>query len=175
MNLETLLEELLRREGGFVNHRHDRGGPTNWGITQRVLEKHLDRPVSIDEVKNLDKELAKEIYLADYYYGPRINTLPEEIQAQVFDMAVNHGPRRAVKMLQEVLNMAGFTADVDGMIGPSTRKMAQSAQEQMGHLLNNALSEYREHFYRQIVANNPSQAVFLKGWLKRAREFRINA
>lgn len=173
MNLEQLLDDLLRREGGYVNHAADKGGPTKYGITQATLSKHLGHTASIEEVKGLSKELAKEIYLADYYYTPRINTLPEQLQAQVFDIGVNSGPRTAVKMLQEVLNMAGYECDIDGMIGPGTRKQCQLAQEQMGNLLTNALSEYREHFYKGIVARKPSQAVFLEGWLKRAREFRV--
>jgi lysozyme family protein len=173
MTIEQLLEDILRREGGFVHHPADKGKATKYGITQRTLSKHLGHEVSVEEVKALDKELAKEIYKADYYYGPRIHTLPEELQAQVFDIAVNSGPRKAVSMLQEVLNMAGFECSVDGMIGPGTRKQAEAAQQAMGPLLNNALCEFREHFYRSIVASNPSQGVFLEGWLNRAKEFRI--
>lgn len=173
MNIEQLLEDLLRREGGYVNHPNDKGKATKYGITQATLSKHLGHNASIEEVKSLDKELAKEIYLADYYYSPRINTLPEALQPQLFDWGVNSGPRRAIRALQEVLNLAGYETDIDGMIGPDTRKKAQLAYEQMGPLLINALVEMREHFYRQIVANNPSQGVFLSGWLNRANEFRV--
>lgn len=172
MTVEQLLEDVLRREGGYVNHVADKGGPTNFGITQATLSDYLGRPVSVDEVKNMDRELAKEIYVSRYLAGPRIDTLPEELQPQVFDIAVNSGPKRAIKMLQEVLNMAGFLADTDGVLGPKTRKLATEAYEKMGPLLINALAEYREHFYRSIVAKNPSQGVFLRGWLARCKEFR---
>jgi lysozyme family protein len=40
MNLERLIEELLEREGGYVNHPNDRGGPTIYGITQAVARAH---------------------------------------------------------------------------------------------------------------------------------------
>lgn len=173
MKVEQLLEDVLRREGGYVNHVADKGGPTNFGITQATLSDYLGRQASIDEVRNLDRELAKEIYVARYLSGPRIDTLPEDLQPQIFDIAVNSGPKKAIKMLQEVLNLAGFMADIDGVIGPKTRKLAAEAYEKMGGLLINAISEYREHFYRSIVAKNPSQVVFLKGWIKRAREFRV--
>jgi len=173
MSVDKLLEEVLRREGGYVNHKADKGGPTNFGITQATLSDYLGRAVSVDEVKNLDRELAKEIYVARYLAGPRIDTLPEDLQPQIFDIAVNSGPKKAIKMLQQVLNLAGFLADIDGVLGPKTRKLATEAYEAMGPLLINAIVEYREHFYRSIVAKNPSQAVFLRGWLARAREFRV--
>lgn len=174
MKVQDLLEDVLRREGGYVNHVADKGGPTNFGITQATLSEYLGRPATVDEVKNLDRELAKEIYVARYLAGPRIDTLPEALQPQVFDIAVNSGPKKAIRMLQDVLNLAGFLVDCDGVIGPKTRALAAEAYEKMGPLLINALVEYREHFYRSIVAKNPSQGVFLRGWLARAREFRVN-
>ena len=173
MTVEQLLEDVLRREGGYIDHKSDRGGATKYGITQATLSTHLGREVTKDEVRNLDKELAKEIYKADYYFTPRINTLPEELQAQIFDICVNSGPRKAIKILQQVLNLAGFECSQDGMLGPKTRKAAEDAQAAMGPYLTNAIVEAREHFYRSIVAANPSQSVFLKGWLARAKEFRI--
>lgn len=172
--INEMLDDLLRLEGGYVNHPNDKGGPTNYGVTQKVLSKFLKRPATETDVKNLDRELAKEIYKAEYFYGPRIHTLPEALQPQLFDMSVNHGPRKAVTILQSVLNLAGFECGKDGVVGPATRKLAEQAYEQMGGLLINAISEAREEFYRAIVASDRSQGVFLKGWLKRAREFRVD-
>jgi lysozyme family protein len=141
----------------------------------RTLSKHLGRPATIEDVKGLTKEVAKEIYSADYYFGPRIHTLVEAVQPQVVDIAINSGPAKAVRMLQEVCNLAGFECSVDGVVGPRTRQVVETAYKAMGGLLINALSEYREHFFNTIVAKNPSQSVFLKGWIKRAREFRVDA
>lgn len=33
MNLDHIIDEILRREGGFVDRAEDRGGPTRYGIT----------------------------------------------------------------------------------------------------------------------------------------------
>lgn len=174
MTIASMMADLLRAEGGYVNHPNDKGGPTKYGITQKTLSDFLKRPASIEDVKNLTMELATEIYLANYFYGPRINTLPEALQPQLFDMSVNHGPRKAIRILQSVLNMAGFECDQDGVMGPQTRKLVEVAYEQMQGFLANAISEAREEFYRAIVASDRSQAVFLKGWLKRAKEFRVS-
>lgn len=171
--IDDLLDDVLAREGGYVHHPADRGGPTKYGITQRTLSEWLGRPATVDEVRTLDEETAREIYVARYLAGPRIDTLPDEIVGQVFDMAVNHGPRRAVRILQEVLGLAGWRIDIDGVVGPETRRAVVQAQEQMGPLLVNAIADQRANFYRRLVAADPSQGVFLRGWLARAEAFKL--
>lgn len=34
---EEILNDVLRREGGYVHHPSDRGGPTKFGIAARTL------------------------------------------------------------------------------------------------------------------------------------------
>lgn len=165
---------MIAREGGFVHHPADRGGPTKYGITQRTFSEWLGRPATDDEVRQLDEETAREIYVARYIAGPRIDTLSPEIVPQVFDMAVNHGPRRAVRLLQEVLRLAGWPIDVDGVIGPQTRRAAVEAREQMGPFLTNAIADQRGNYYRRLAAADPSQRVFLQGWLNRAEAFKVS-
>jgi lysozyme family protein len=167
-----MISEIIRREGGYVNHPADRGGPTNMGVTQATLSGWLGREATIADVKALTEMEAREIYERNYLTGPRINSLPEQIVPFVFDASINHGPRSAVKMVQRVCNEAGFgPGDVDGVIGPQTRIMAEKAQRDMGGLFLAALVEERRNVYRKIVAANPSQQVFLNGWMNRVAEF----
>lgn len=173
MKLDDMLDDLLAREGGYVHHPADKGGPTKFGITQRTLSEWLGRPAGVGEVRSLDEETAREIYVARYLAGPRIDTLPDEIVPQLFDMAVNHGPRQAVRILQQVLGLAGWRVDIDGTVGPETRRVAFEAQEEMGPFLANAIAEERVNFYRRLVAADPSQGVFLNGWLARAEAFKV--
>jgi len=172
-SVDELLDEVIAREGGFVHHPADRGGPTRFGITQATLSEWLGRSTTVDEVRTLEEETAREIYVALYLAGPRVGTLPPEIVPHVFDMAVNHGPRRAVRMLQEVLGLAGWRVDVDGVIGPQTRKAAFEAQADMGPFFTNAIADQRANFYRCLVAADSSQRVFLRGWLNRAEAFKV--
>jgi lysozyme family protein len=61
---DAILAAILRREGGFVNHPADRGGPTHYGITQATLQAWRGRAVSEEDVRALSVEEAKAIYRA---------------------------------------------------------------------------------------------------------------
>lgn len=171
--IDEQVNTILSHEGGFVNDPDDRGGATNFGITQQTYSAWLGRPASIHEVQAMKIETAKEIYLSNYYYAPRINGFPEEIQPQVFDCSVNHGARRAIKFVQTVCNLSGFgPIVVDGVNGPNTMNTAKKANDAMGIYFNNAIADERIDFYHRIVKSNPSQEKFLKGWLKRANSYK---
>ena len=168
-----MIDDILRREGGFVNHPADRGGATKYGITQKTLSDYIGRDALRSEVEGLSEEVARDIYERNYYVGIRIDRLPEMIQPFIFDCAVNHGPRRAIKFVQSVCNQAGYTPplSVDGAMGPNTRKGAEWAAMEMGDVFLEALLEERRNFYRLIVERRPSQKVFLAGWMNRVDDF----
>lgn len=174
-SIEEMIQDILRREGGYVNHPSDRGGPTNHGITQATLSRYYGRAATISEVKQLSAEVAEEIYRRDYFIAPGIDTLPAFIQPFIFDCAVNHGPRRAIRFVQSVCNQAGFNPllSEDGAMGPNTRRGVQWAEQVMGSIFLKALLEECRNFYLTIVAAKPSQEVFLKGWMNRVNEFEV--
>lgn len=171
---ENPIDTILKHEGGYVNHKADKGGPTNFGITIHTYSKWLGRPATINEVKNMEESTAREIYETSYLTGPRIHLLPDPPQTLVLDMSVNHGPRNAIRMVQRVVNLAGFgPISVDGVLGPNTRKHVDRAIEAMGPYFQNALVDERNRFFRSIVRRNPDQEVFLRGWLNRSESFRL--
>jgi len=172
MTIDEMINEVLRKEGGFVNHPADRGGPTKFGITQATLSRFLEKAATVDDVRLLDIETARDIYELRYYHQPRIDKLPEAIQPFVFDCAVNHGPRRAIQFVQTVCNEAKLgPLAVDGFMGPKTKAVADACYAAMQGWLLLALIQERKMFYLTIVANDESQKVFLKGWLARANSF----
>jgi lysozyme family protein len=173
-SIEELLNDVIKREGGYVNHPNDKGGPTKYGITQRTLSAYLGRAASIEDVKNLDIALAKEIYQRNYYFKPRINALPAMLQPIMFDMMVLHSPKVVWRILQEIINEAGFgPVDEDGVSGPQTFNAAETCAVEMGDYLINAIVDARIEFYKMRVEKDPSQKVFLKGWCNRAEHFRV--
>ncbi|MDH5393807.1 MAG: N-acetylmuramidase [Gammaproteobacteria bacterium] len=172
-NVDQMINDILRREGGFVDHADDKGGPTKYGITIKTLSAYLGHAALSSEVEALTEEVARDIYERNYYIAPRIDRLPETIQPFVFDCAINHGPRRAIKFLQSVCNQAGYKPALseDGTLGPNTLKAVDSTLAKMGNVFLQALYEERRNFYLTIVQNEPSQKVFLNGWMNRVNEF----
>ena len=96
-----------------------------------------------------------------------IPKIPERLQAKLFDTAVNTGVSRATKLLQESLNELKPEAalKVDGALGPKTRAALCGLSEAA---ILAIYVEKQAAFYRSLAAKNPSQAKFLKGWLRRA-------
>jgi hypothetical protein len=168
LSIESMIEALIAREGGYVNHPADRGGPTNHGITRQTLAAWRGRPVTTEEVKRLDRSEAAEIYRASYYFGPGIDSLPAAIQAHVLDIAVNSGPRTSIRLLQRALNRCGAGVKEDGVLGPATRAATAAYP---GADINRELVGVRLRFYDDIVARDPRQRAFIDGWRKRANVF----
>lgn len=179
-----MLDHLLKVEGGYTQHASDPGHQlrrskgdkydsycTNFGVTQYTLSSYWGRQATMHEVKSLAVEEAREIYKYEYYKGPRINELEGELQPLVFDMSVNHGPKRAVKILQVICIKAGFALVADGKIGFKTISASNTCFQKMGSDMVNALVEERMRFYENLVKKRPSLAIFMKGWTRRAQEF----
>ena len=155
MTTADMIAALLRREGGYNQDPRDRGGETNFGISQRSFP-HLD-------IKNLTSEQASRIYEERYLKGPKIDKLPLALQPQMLDFAVNSGPAIAVQKLQIALGI-----ESDGVIGPETTAFAKAAD---ARTINNRLMAERLKMISSIVTRAPGQVKFLKGWVNRYLEF----
>jgi len=99
MNLiDTILDEIIRREGGYVNHPDDRGGSTNFGIAAQTLGewRKLGRPASAAEVQALTKDEARALYRQQYITGPGFEAITHPgLLHLLVDTAVHSGPKRA--------------------------------------------------------------------------------
>ena len=114
-------KHLMKHEGGYVNDPKDPGGETKYGISKRSYPKV--------DIKNLTIDDAKDIYYNDYWLGNKVNTIVESLQSIYFDMSVNMGRRRAVKILQAAANNKNSNKiDVDGGLGPMTRKAIENLE-----------------------------------------------
>lgn len=181
-NIEDIAEDILRREGGYVNDPDDPGGATNFGVTVHTLRRlgvdlNDDGVVDSRDVKALSSTTARDILLKQYFYAPRISHLPECLHASVFDMYVNAGPN-AVKLLQGLLVRMGYHLVVDGVIGPKTEEIAKRAVVAASDHIVDAYGIERRNFYYRLADLRPSSRKFARrrdggkgGWIRRAEEF----
>lgn len=161
-----MLDYILINEGGECNIKEDRGGHTNFGITQLTYDKwREDEELPKRSVSEITKDEVEYIYFV-YYNESKANLIDDfGLACYLFDLTVNCGSRRAGILLQKALRACGMTLTIDGIIGNVTIKFA-NAMCQPALLLN--LIKQRELFYENLVKNDPKLAKFLKGWLNRA-------
>lgn len=172
LRFEVSLERAKISEGGYVNHPADRGGPTKYGITQATLAAWRGRSVTADDVRLLSWDEAARIYRKNYWDAVRADELPVGLDYLVFDMAINHGPRRAVTILQEALEIVP-----DGVFGPATLRAVHAIRDDNAAVIREIedAAHRREAFYAGIIARNPSQAVFRDGWANRGARVEADA
>ena len=181
-SVQTLAEEIVAREGGFVNDPADPGGATNHGVTLNTLRRlgidvTGDSRIDTSDVRALTRAQAVAIYIEHYFRRPGLGALPEVLQASVFDMYVNSGAN-AVKVLQRLLSSMGFPCDPDGQIGAQTIRAAQMAYEAAPAHLADAYGIARRNYYYALADARPASRKFASrrdggkgGWILRAEEF----
>ena len=181
-SVRQIAEDIVAREGGFVNDPDDPGGATHYGVTlgtMRALRRDIDHDGDVDvaDVRGLTRSEAVEIFIRHHFERPGIGQLPTEVQPALFDMYVNAGAN-AVKVLQRMLSRKGFACTPDGGIGPQTiaaaRRLAASAP---GALAISYGIARRDHYYA-IGDARPSSRKYARrrdggkgGWIARAEEF----
>ena len=145
-NFKKAVSLTLEAEGVLSDHPDDKGGLTKYGISKRAYPD-LD-------IANITKEQAVAIYRRDYWDKCKCEVLPYPLDVWVFDTSVNHGVKKAVRILQETLGVA-----TDGIIGPKTLNAANKA----GADAVNTYALRRLYAY----AETESWQTFKKGWLNR--------
>ena len=157
VNFEDIIEVVLHHEGGYVNDPKDPGGETNFGIAKRS-HPNVD-------IKNLTKDNAIKIYKEHYWDKNKVENLPENLRHIYFDMCVNQGKGRAVKILQRAANAKGANLKVDGGLGPKTLAAIESSNVELQRV-----RAYRVKYYADLVTRKPDLEKFYYGWYKRALE-----
>ncbi|MDS6781526.1 hypothetical protein NXF52_25520 [Klebsiella pneumoniae] len=176
MTKDEIFNSILGKEGGYVNNPNDKGGPTNWGITQSVARAHG----YTGDMRNLTRQQALDILEADYWTGPRFDQISEmspAIASELCDTGVNMGPAVAAKFLQRVLNVMNnqgrLYADIvaDGQIGPRTIVALRSYLSARGDtgiaVMLKALNSLQGARYIELSEQRAANEAFTFGWFNR--------
>jgi lysozyme family protein len=163
---DIALPLILVFEGSvFTNHPKDKGGPTRYGVIQTVYDTYrTGKGLATQTVKNITIPEVQDIYYSGYWVPAKCQSMPGKLSVAVFDTTVNSGKSRSIKILQQAIG-----ATVDGIIGRETLQKLKDLDEVK---IANKYVDTREAFYHTIVDHDPTQVVFLKGWLRRAKFLR---
>jgi lysozyme family protein len=173
-NIDELIEEVIEREGGYVNHPADRGGATNWGITEAVAR----RQGYAGDMRALPRSDAAAIYRRLYWHKPQLDAVAERaprLAAEMFDTGINMGTGTAAAFLQRALNALNREGrdypdlKVDRAVGPATLAALDAFLKKRGKgaesVLLKAVEALQGAHYLNIAEARPSQEAFVYGWL----------
>ena len=180
--VNEIADEIIAREGGFVNDPDDPGGATKFGVTVHTMRRlgldlTGDGVVTEADVRVLSRGRARRIFVDHYFHAPRISKLPEALQATVFDMQVNAGAQ-AVKLLQRLVSRMGFPCAADGQIGPKTLAAVAAAVEAAPEHIADAYGIERRNYYYALADRRAASRKYARrrdggkgGWITRAEAF----
>ena len=161
-NWERSLKEVLKHEGGFVDHPQDPGGATNMGITLNTYRQYKSNPhLTAQDLREISMTEVSDIYKTMFWDRVRGDDLPSGLDFLVFDFGVNAGNGRAAKMLQNLVNVPA-----DGGIGPQTLRATHEVYAQDAEKLIVDYTDARAEYYQAL----PHFPTFGRGWLRRTKE-----
>jgi len=172
---EEAILHILKNEGGYVDHKSDPGGATNYGVSLRFLKTlglygdfNNDGLIDGNDIKAMDTEDAKGVYKKFWWDKHKYGQIKDiRIATKILDMSINVGSYRAHCILQNALNDSGSDLLIDGVIGWKTIKEINHHKDKhklLSHIIAN-LSKY----YLELYDNDKENRVnFIVGWLKRA-------
>lgn len=142
-DVEGMIDRLIVREGGYVDHPQDPGGETKYGISKRSYPD-LD-------IKNLTRDDAARIYREDFYQRFGLDRVhSSQIAEWLLDWLVHSGPS-VIKRVQRELNVVA-----DGVVGPQTLRALNSLPDPKDIL------RWRLKFLVSLTKHP-----FINGWIKR--------
>nr|AET86500.1 putative phage lysozyme [Escherichia coli]ALO79779.1 endolysin [Escherichia coli] len=171
---DEIFDEVLGKEGGYVNHPDDKGGPTKWGITEKVARAHGYQGQMYDLTRGKALEILERTTGMDLVLTRWQTCL--RILLQNCDTGVNMGPSVASKMLQRWLNVFNQKGtlypdmDVDGRIGSRTLNALRAYLSKRGRdgelALVKALNCTQGERYLALAEKREANESFVYGWLK---------
>ncbi len=164
-----IINQIIEREGGYINDPSDSGGETNYGITKAVAVTNGYH----GDMRLMPRDFAFSVYCSRYWDSLSADSLPEAVAAEVVDAGVNMGVSRAAKFLQRCINVFNQEGRlyndivVDGDIGPATLSTLGAFLEFRDEVtLVKALNCLQGAFYIELAERREKDEKFVYGWLK---------
>jgi len=171
---KRIIDEIIQREGGYVNDPSDSGGETNFGITVAVARANG----YAGNMRDMSRAVAFNIYSSAYWDAlnlDRVEALSPAIAEELADTAVNMGVGKAAEFFQRSLNALNDGArlypdlKLDLSIGPATIAAFSKFLDGRGTkgvvIMLRALNSLQGAFYIGLAERRVKDEKFLAGWL----------
>lgn len=163
MTTDSLITDILEREGGFVDHPADKGKATKFGITLGTLSDYRKQSCTVEDVRQLSATEARLIYEQNYIKAPGFDRIASDaLRATLVDFGVHSGPIAAIRALQKAVGVPA-----DGMLGGQTEAAANLLD---GRRLALKVLAGRARKLGRIITDDPTQAAFAAGWMDRVAD-----
>jgi hypothetical protein len=161
----TTMDLMLNLEGKKTDDPRDRGGRTNFGVTQGTYNKWRDsKNLPRQDVFKITKDEAMQLYKKNFWGIIGGDKLPQKTAMALMSFALTDGPEDSVRLVQRMLKIP-----VTGYMGPATLAKINKLVEKYGDegFANKVLN-------RQIIRyKNDEQAhIYGRGWVNRANKVR---
>ena len=160
-----LIPIIKRWEGGYSDNPNDRGGATNSGVTLAVYQSVYGKNKTKNDLKKMTNEQWNYIFTKLYWNKWKADEIKNQSIANILVDWVWMSGLGTIKKIQSLF---GLTAD--GIVGNKTISYINSHDQEE---VFNKIWNRRKQFYESLVKNNPSQKVFLKGWMNRLNTYKF--
>ena len=165
--IKNLAPWILKWEGNFVNDPLDKGGATNKGVTIAVwkaqgYDKDGDGDIDVADLKLITAEDATMIMKKNYWDRWKADQIKNQAIANTLVDWVWGSGAWGIKIPQRILGVKD-----DGVVGGKT---LEALNKQDVNKFLEKLYLARFNFLDGIVASNPSQKRFIKGWKNRMND-----
>ena len=158
-----LIPIIKKWEGGYSDNPNDRGGATNSGVTLAVYQSVYGKNKTKNDLKKMTNEQWDYIFTKLYWNKWKADEINNQSIANILVDWVWMSGLGTIKKIQSLF---GLTAD--GIVGNKTISYINSHDQEE---VFNKIWNRRKSFYESLVKNNPSQKVFLKGWMNRLNTY----
>jgi lysozyme family protein len=161
-DIAKLTPLILKWEGGYVSDPIDRGGCTNMGVTLAAYQKHIDGKGTCKDVERLTVS-DFEIVLRQYWDRWKADQIANQSVANILVDWVWGSGVWGIKIPQRLFGLIQ-----DGVVGPATLRAVNTGSQEANFQM---IFDARVKYLYNIVARNPSQKRFIKGWMNRLKDF----
>lgn len=162
-HINKLAPKIAKWEGGYVNHPLDKGGCTNMGVTIAAYRQFVNRDGTCEDLRKMTHTDFEKV-LRKYWDMWKADQIKDQQVAEILVDWVWGSGRYGITIPQQLIGVTD-----DGIVGPVTLAKINSYNPAV---LHDMIWNRRKTYLERLVANNPSQKVFLKGWMNRLNDFK---